>query len=47
MLVAGAREQEEKQISVRLRTEEDLGSMPVSEIGQRIVEISRERRREL
>jgi len=47
MLVAGAREQEEKQISVRLRTEEDLGSMPVSEIGRRIVEISRERRREL
>jgi len=47
MLVAGAREQEENQISVRLRTGEDLGSTPIDQVGERILEISRERRREL
>lgn len=36
MLVIGDREQESKTAAVRLRTEEDLGTMPVSEIVSRL-----------
>ncbi|HEX2254952.1 MAG TPA: threonine--tRNA ligase [Thermoanaerobaculia bacterium] len=47
MLVAGAREQEAGEVSVRLRSGEELPAMPVAELAERLAARDRERSREL
>jgi len=47
MLVVGAREEESGAVAVRLRTEEDLGAMPVAELAARVRERDASRSREL
>jgi threonyl-tRNA synthetase len=47
MLVVGGREEEEGAVSVRLRTEEDLGAMPVDELVARVAEKTASRSHEL
>jgi len=47
MLVVGGREEEEGTVSVRLRTEEDLGAMPLDELAARVAEKTATRSQEL
>ena len=47
MLVVGRREQEAKTVSLRLRTEEDLGAQPVDEVVAMIRRLIAERSLEL
>jgi threonyl-tRNA synthetase len=47
MLVVGGREEEEGAVSVRLRTEEDLGAMPVDELVARVAAKTASRSHEL
>lgn len=47
MLVVGDREQEANTVAVRLRTEEDLGAMPIDEVIQRISTQIEEKSQEL
>ena len=47
MLIVGGREEEAGAVAVRLRTEEDLGAMPVAEFAARVREHDEARSREL
>ena len=47
MLVVGGREEEQGTVSVRLRTEEDLGAMEIQELAERVREREDTRSREL
>ena len=47
MLIVGGREEESGKVSVRLRTEEDLGAMEVDELAARVKERTASRSMEL
>ena len=47
MLVVGAKEEETGQVSVRLRTEEDLGAQEIGEFATRALELNTGRSTEL
>jgi threonyl-tRNA synthetase len=47
MLVVGEREAESETVSVRPRTGDDLGALPVPEVAERIAALSASRSRDL